>query len=288
MRHLQSAVQLFLRSARREDTVAVMEISATVWEGHDYLPEVWERWLEQTPEDGFLVVADVDSRLVGIQHTSLQPGGVAWMEGIRVHPEFRNQGIGGRMLEHALSTARTVGCHRSRLSTARINQASSKIAESNGFEEIAIFHIFTAGAADERPGRVRRTKVTTAELQDLRARLHEQDTLVVSEWTAYDLPAQKSPADFTCALVYEVDRRIAGIGLASESRDRTDLCIAYLDGSQEAIAQLALAMRAEAGVRGLRSATGMLRRTSRLDAGLLQAGFTTNRDLVVGVYERGL
>ncbi|HEV3313268.1 MAG TPA: GNAT family N-acetyltransferase, partial [Chloroflexota bacterium] len=134
-------LDLTIRRARAEDKQAVMDISSTVWQGDDYIPRVWDWWIEEDEQCGFLITGESESRVVAVQHTSLQPESVAWMEGIRVHPDYRNRGIGNRMLEYALRQARERGCTRARLSTAQVNVASSTIATAHEFREIAQFGI---------------------------------------------------------------------------------------------------------------------------------------------------
>ncbi|OLC61673.1 hypothetical protein AUH73_06605 [archaeon 13_1_40CM_4_53_4] len=72
-----------IRKATAVDKAPILEICKNIWNGHDYLPGVWDDWLAD--KDGRLIVATVKGRTVGVAHASLQTPDVAWLEGVRVH-----------------------------------------------------------------------------------------------------------------------------------------------------------------------------------------------------------
>jgi GNAT superfamily N-acetyltransferase len=284
-------IPLEIRPARPDDRDAVMRISATVWEGADYLPSVWDGWIDEPAESGFLLAGDVDGSLVAIQHVSIQPCGVAWIEGIRVDPGYRNQGIGGRMLERALEMARERGCTRARLSTATVNRSSTRIAQSHGFEQIGGFRIYSASPDSNPRDEVRgvtRAKVSPADIEDLRQRIGEPESLIVRQWTAYDLPDQLSSDAFPHSLVCAPDSETEGIALASDSRDETEISVAFLAGSHRAVASLGRELRRAAHVADKEGVSGTLRHSVDRDAGLVEAGYERNEHLVVAIFERDL
>jgi ribosomal protein S18 acetylase RimI-like enzyme len=294
--------EILIRPARPSDKAAVAKISATVWDGNDYLPLVWDGWVAEDANTGFLLAGELNGDVVAIQHTSLQPGAVAWMEGIRVDPAYRNQGIGGQMLARALETARERGSARARLSTARLNQASTAIAGSHGFLETAEFAIFSVPAIDtdlsqgrgrllpqsEESTRVMRADVSSSDIQDLRERVGEPETLILNQWTAYDLPGQLLPENLPLRYVYQGDGRIKGVALATHSRNGRDLSVAYLGGTRHAISELARELRLEARDAGLESVIGMFPPTSDREAALTDAGYECNEELVAVIFERDL
>lgn len=66
-------MSLAIRRARLADHAAMLHITRTVWEGHDYVPFVWDRWLRDP--NGAVLVADRDGRAVGLQHAVLHLDG---------------------------------------------------------------------------------------------------------------------------------------------------------------------------------------------------------------------
>ena len=142
---LESTVSgLIIRFARPEDRGDVFEISSTVWEGNDYLPEVWDAWIFEDPSNGFLMVGEIGKKVVAVQHLEIQPENVAWLEGIRVHERYRNLGVARRMLKHGLELARRLHLVRARLSVSSRNEASKALVTSEGFCELDRFYSFTA------------------------------------------------------------------------------------------------------------------------------------------------
>src|SRR5512133_3688147 len=52
------------RTARASDTDDVMELTSTIWDGGDYVPQVWAEWL--LDQHGRLVVAEYEGKVVGL------------------------------------------------------------------------------------------------------------------------------------------------------------------------------------------------------------------------------
>ena len=51
-----------LRPARTADRERVVEICAAIWEGHDYIPEVFDTWVQDP--SGTFQVGEVDGEVV--------------------------------------------------------------------------------------------------------------------------------------------------------------------------------------------------------------------------------
>lgn len=82
---------LEIRPAGPADMKAIEEISSLTWEGHDYLHEVAGDWMKSS---GF-IVAELEGRVIGTGRMAPMPGGVLWLEGLRVHSDFQGRGFGG-------------------------------------------------------------------------------------------------------------------------------------------------------------------------------------------------
>jgi dipeptidase/GNAT superfamily N-acetyltransferase len=106
-----------LRRATADDKPRILEISAQIWKGEDYIPGVIDRWL--TDETGEVVVALADGVLTGFaRHSCLLPGFV-WFEGIRTDPTRQNRGVGRAIARYQLDWAARMGARRIGLSTHR-------------------------------------------------------------------------------------------------------------------------------------------------------------------------
>jgi len=114
-----------------------LEISKKIWGGRDYLPSVWDDWLAD--KKARFIVATVNGRTVGCARASLQTNYVAWLEGVRVHEQYRGLGIAGK-LNHSLEEwGRRKGARVARLSTGSSNRASREHLEKIGFPVMQSF-----------------------------------------------------------------------------------------------------------------------------------------------------
>jgi GNAT superfamily N-acetyltransferase len=133
---------LVFRPASPEDTPAVMEITRYIWEGEDYIPQVWEHWL-QDPE-GLLVVAELDGRVVGLGKLSRLLPGSWWLEGLRVHPEFQGRGIASRLFAHLHTHWLQHGGGVIRLATYSENFTVHRMCNRMEYKKIIAFTPFEA------------------------------------------------------------------------------------------------------------------------------------------------
>src|SRR5271157_1929223 len=85
--HLQTRI----REARPSDKEPLIDFIKDVWGGHDYIPKVWDAWIGDRKARMFVV--EVDGRPVGMNRMRFLPDGVAWLEGARIHPDFRRKGL---------------------------------------------------------------------------------------------------------------------------------------------------------------------------------------------------
>jgi len=121
-----------LKTSDRDD---VMEISRLVWEGHDYLSSVVDQWL-QDPNSHFYGI-EVDGHIVAVGNLRLlEEGRTGWMEGLRVHPEYRGKGFANDITQRLVGEAENLGVQRLRYTTSVRNVASLKIAKMAGFSRI--------------------------------------------------------------------------------------------------------------------------------------------------------
>lgn len=119
------------RLARSEDKPAVAAFCARIWEGHDYVPEIWDQWL--TDPQGVLMVATLEDTPIAVVRAALQSPGEAWLEGMRVDPDHRQHRV-ATILSHALlQEIATRGVTVARLMTAYDNAAVHHMCEHTGF-----------------------------------------------------------------------------------------------------------------------------------------------------------
>ena len=92
---------LTLRPMRSADRERVMEISRDVWDGHDYIPRVFDDWLGDA--GAAFQAAELEGVVVGLQRLRPYAPGLIWYEGLRVASTHRRQGLAREMLTSAIA-----------------------------------------------------------------------------------------------------------------------------------------------------------------------------------------
>ncbi len=76
-----------IRPAEQADKSRIEEISSKIWDGDDYVPLVFDKWVAQ--ENGEFSVVTVDGVVAGCTKITELPHDVLWLEGIRVDTDYR-------------------------------------------------------------------------------------------------------------------------------------------------------------------------------------------------------
>ena len=79
------------------------------------------------------LIAEINGQAVGIANFSVLPDRSAWLETLRVIPEFQGQGVGKRFYERFFEIARQKKIKTMRMYTGLTNHASKGLAERYGF-----------------------------------------------------------------------------------------------------------------------------------------------------------
>ncbi len=124
--------ELTLRPVRPADRERILEMTRDVWEGHDYIPRVFDEWI--TEAGAAFQAAEVDGVVVGLQRLRPYAPGLIWYEGLRVASTHRRQGVARAMLKSAVVEGRDQGFREMRLATG--NPDAVRLFESEGFRRL--------------------------------------------------------------------------------------------------------------------------------------------------------
>lgn len=139
-------MQLYLRDALHED---IPEMVGLILGGklriddddHLFLEDYADALHEINCTDGsYLMVADLGGRVVGMvqlftfRHFQHRGGRCAEIESMHVAGDVRGQGIGGHLIDHAVSRAKDLGCYRIQLTSNLARTESHEFYEGRGFE----------------------------------------------------------------------------------------------------------------------------------------------------------
>lgn len=87
-----------------------------------------------------IFVIDVDHTIVGVaqinylQYLTYQGGKRAQIEGVRIHPNYRDKGLGRKLFEYLINQAKAHHCHVVQLTTDQARPEALKFYDSLGFK----------------------------------------------------------------------------------------------------------------------------------------------------------
>lgn len=135
---------IVVRPATPEDLPALVALLAVLFSQEtEFTPradrqEAGLRLILDSPHAGTILCAECGARIVGMVSllfsvSTAEGGRSAWLEDMIVHPSHRARGIGARLLEQAIRTARDAGCLRITLLTDAENENASRFYQRAGF-----------------------------------------------------------------------------------------------------------------------------------------------------------
>jgi RimJ/RimL family protein N-acetyltransferase len=131
-----------IRNALEVDKSYVLEFCKNTFAWGDYIADVWEGWKSK----GRLYVLEEEGKVVGVYNLAISEK-QAWIEGMRVHPQYRRRGLGKNMLDHAQSTAPS---KTMRLIIESENYPSIRLVESMGYRLEDKWRFYTMVPRKER------------------------------------------------------------------------------------------------------------------------------------------
>ncbi len=133
-----------IRPAEERDRAPLEAIAAQVWDGHDYLPHVFDEWLHDPA--GLFCVGVLREQVVAAAKLTRMGHDQWWMEGLRVDPAFRRLGIARIMHHYIVNYTRQFAPGTLRFSTASENKTVIRFAAETAFVQAAEFVAYGAQA----------------------------------------------------------------------------------------------------------------------------------------------
>jgi len=291
---------LIVRRARASDKPAVVEFSSKIWEGWDYLPRVYDRWLEDSR--GAFLVAELDGRPVGTDKITVLSPGEIWLEGLRVDPAAQRQGVALAINRRAMEIIAGLNPRTVRFATVADNLASRHMGEKDGFRLIFKCRRMVSWAPNGQPAMGSSAELIAgpddfdAVMSFLQGseNFRRMNGLYAWGWTFQEMNrefigrvlAQEG------ALAMRKGLRIQALALFLPQRHGPRFCLGFIDGPQEEtagddggkeLAELARRFREAAGLRNAEGLFAMV--PERAVEALTEAGFRQEYPVEVVVYE---
>jgi GNAT superfamily N-acetyltransferase len=88
-----------------DDYDDIVDISKDIWEGSDYLPGIFHKWINDSGY--FLGIVDVEKeKVIGTSKFSILSDNTGWLEGLRVHKDYRGLKLGRLLSEKIIEIAK--------------------------------------------------------------------------------------------------------------------------------------------------------------------------------------
>lgn len=269
--------ELTIRPAQPGDRPAMERICAHTWDDGDYIPEVWDLWLAD--RQGGLVVGELGQQVVALSKITFQPAGQVWLEGMRVDPDYRRQGIAGQFLRYSIDHVCQRGARVVRLGTSANNTTVHKLAARAGMAHIASYVFWKV---DSLPGGSLPILLTSEQSSQVSAFLRQSPILAHthglyhSYWSWQELSAGRARH------LLETGRMVGHLGgegmltsLAIVELEEHDdvLWVGFADGNPPALIELATAVRAYAAQAGAKKVETMVPDVDWLRDAFCAAGY---------------
>jgi RimJ/RimL family protein N-acetyltransferase len=129
-----------------EDYYDIVDISKDIWGGTDYLPKVFHKWIDD--KGYFLGAVDASkNKVVAVGKFSILLDKSGWLEGLRVHKDYRGLKIARDISEKLINIAKQFkaegNINKIAFGTYIDNKESITLMKKLGFELEQSFHLFS-------------------------------------------------------------------------------------------------------------------------------------------------
>ncbi len=122
--------ELEIRELGKADKEEVVKMTSGIWDGRDYIPDYFDRWIE----DGGFICGTVDDEIVALAKHTWHSDDILWLEGLRVHPDYRDKGYGRAMIKGQIDYINEHLDYRvARFLTSDDNTPVKKVVKDIGF-----------------------------------------------------------------------------------------------------------------------------------------------------------
>jgi ribosomal protein S18 acetylase RimI-like enzyme len=297
--------ELLIRPVEQGDRADIRQIASQIWDGHDYLDKVFPDWLADPR--GVFCAGVYRGRVIATAKLTAFEAGVWWMEGLRVDPAYRGQGVARRMHRHLVETAAQYAPGEVRYSTASSNEAVDRLSDEMGFRlvsRLAPYGIEADTGSDGVPDRL--VALTPADYDRAWAFIVAHPNYAAAyrsieeHWRYYPLTSDLLRERLAAGRVYgwlaDDHTALAGIVILNAPRRTKDdddesvarLYAGYLDAKTADIPRVGQALRLLAAAHGLDRVSLKVPVDSEIATGLAQVGYTRQWENHVMLYARDL
>jgi ribosomal protein S18 acetylase RimI-like enzyme len=235
---------LKIRPAKRSDKEEILSFCVSTFSWGDYIDRVWDHWFRS----GRLLVVEDAGRRIGMSHVAICPGGKSmWLEGVRVHPDYRRSRIATQLLEKMIGYGLRKGARQASAIVDVTNVASQRMMEKNGFAVVSRWAYYRVEGRP-RASRSKARYAAAGELEEIWSYLQNSSIYRLSakrymkSWHWYALDRKAFREFIRDKRVIVAGRPAGGIAIINKQGywDMTNILqIVYLDSdTDDALCQL--------------------------------------------------
>lgn len=283
-------LDLTFRPIRPDDKARILAFTRYTWgeENEDYIQYVFDDWLND-PRGEFTAVVLKDE-IVAISKLTDLGGGEWWLEGLRVDPAHRRQGIAVALNHYHVALARKLGGTIIRYMTGGENIGSQTIGARAGFQHIITY----AGHLAEASSEFAVPQLLTADDAPAVMRwidsplMRYQHGVYRISWSVRTLNEHEVGQTLASGRAYGLKEHAGRVRawavLREDGEDNEDdarekrLRVDHLDGEPDAIVELARAVRGLAAQQHCAIVSAGISDYAPLVEAITQAGYQLNPD----------
>ena len=219
-----------IRLAKKSDKEQILPFCRHTFRWGDYIDRVWDKWFAEKN----LLTVEEKGRAVGICNAGLSRTQL-WVEGIRIHPDFRRKGYASKLVIAAEKIAKKRRKTVSRMIIADNNKRSLSMAKSLGYDLEDKWWMYNLGPKKQKSG----AKIATS-AKNLES-LVQSDTYCESwNWLPLDNTTLAKLVKAGRVVVYSKNSKPEAIGIWNKTSrlDNDVMQLGYLNGTKSGIVQI--------------------------------------------------
>jgi len=212
-----------IRDAQPSDKQAVLDFCKDTFSWGDYIADVWDSWILQ----GNLFVAVENDTPIGLSHLVFTDNRQTWLEGIRIHPNYRRKGYGRKIISYCESIANSTRTVRMIIESD--NTPSIDLAKSMGYDIEDWWRLYALTSKKETSSVIVATEINQV------ARFVSSNTYVDSwKWLPLEMSDLEELIQQKRILLSIQNERVLAIGIWNESKNFANvLQLGFINGTNE-------------------------------------------------------
>ncbi|MCD4797080.1 MAG: GNAT family N-acetyltransferase [Candidatus Cloacimonetes bacterium] len=230
-----------IRKIKAEDKTDVLKISSKIWEGDDYIPQIFDEWVKD-PHSIFAGLW-VDKKLIGFgKLTFLSPTDI-WLEGLRKDPQTKIKGVGKQLTAYYFDFLKGKNISSIRFSTYFDNIASIRFNEKTGFKRVLTLSLKVLKIGNSKKKPLPDNISAPVDFIQLREYLKNSSYLnlcnnfIGKGWVVHSCSEQllQQFVNENKVIVWQENGKIKGAGIYSEVFYKDEFWISLLEAENEEI-----------------------------------------------------